>query len=149
MICLTGICIGILSNLALTRVSVLNQTSLGFSACTPDLSVTLALPFWAGDIYFENCHCENQSKETQRFLFFSAFSNCTDLQADTQTSCDSGSPLVPSKWAKFGRKSMLLRFFFFTSFVLFYHIVFLSSNWKAAARGRGGARFIKTFNSNG
>lgn len=62
-----------LSNLAVTQVSVLNQTSLGFSACTPDLSVTLALPFWAGDIYFESCHCENQNKETQRFLFFSAF----------------------------------------------------------------------------
>lgn len=86
-----------LSDLALTQVSVLNQTSLGFSACTPDLSVTLVLPFWAGDIYFENCHCENQSKETQRLLFFSAFSNCTDLQADTQTSCESGSPLVASK----------------------------------------------------
>lgn len=111
-----------LSNAALTQVSVLNQTSLGFSACTPDLSVTLVLPFWAGDIYFENCHCKNQSKDTWRFLFFSAFSNCTDLQADTQTSCDSGSPLVPSEWAKFRRESMLLRHFcdLFCSLLLYF-----------------------------
>lgn len=136
---------GISSNLALTQVSVLNQTSLGFSACTPDLSVTLVLPFWAGDICFENCHCENQSKETQRFLFFPAFSNCTDLQADTQTSCDSGSPLVASKRAKLGRKSMLLRHFL-TSFVLFstifspFHVT-----EKLQPEGEGGGRFYKDF----